>query len=80
MTPLDRRALSKLWNAWMVVVSIGALLFVGALESMTLQAVAHGSALLTFDWLEPTESMLVLPCIMLLLFVNTFVELWRLSK
>ena len=74
------KELERFWSALILVASVGALLYLGGMESMIQRAIENGTATLFFDWLEPTEAGVVIPFIFGLLTVNIFVELYRVVR
>ncbi len=64
------------WNArlvsgFIVLASIGSMLYLMALDAMIWHAVYYGQAILTFDWLEPGEALFIVPfCILFVVFVG----------
>ena len=70
---------ARLVSAFIVLASIGSMLYLMALDAMIWKAVASGQAVLNFDWLEPAEALFIVPfCILFVIFVGVR-ELRRLT-
>jgi hypothetical protein len=75
MSLLDSRFVSAL----LLVASVGMVLYLGAMDFIIWQSVWHGSATLTFDYLEPSEAYVVVPFLILMAVVLFFREVRRLA-
>ena len=75
MTPQNGRLLS----GFIILASIGSMLYLMALDAMIWKAVTSGQAVLNFDWLEPAEALFIVPfCIIFVIFIGVR-ELRRLT-